>query len=120
MAGEYARAGLWADALASLGRFLDAPAYSGGDPPVDSTLVRTLRRIESSPAKEQYQTLHAWTMPDKDRRTVRILTSPGDRQSMPSIFERSLAASVGQRAAKPGSDPGRASRLRRHRAIAAA
>ena len=70
IAAEFARAGLWADALASLARFVDAPAYSGGDPPVDDALVRLLRQIEASPVKERYQTLHDWTMPAKDRRVA--------------------------------------------------
>ena len=35
VAAEFARAGLWTDALAALARFVDAPAYSGGDPPVE-------------------------------------------------------------------------------------
>jgi hypothetical protein len=40
VAGEFVRAGLWSDALAALARYVDAPAYSGGDPPVDDTLDR--------------------------------------------------------------------------------
>ncbi len=79
VAGEYARAGLWADAMATLGRFLDTPSYSGGDPPVEGTLLRVLARIGSSPVQDQYKTLHAWTMPEKDRQAVRILTSPGSQ-----------------------------------------
>jgi predicted Zn-dependent protease len=109
VADEYARAGLWADAMASLGRFLDAPAYSGGDPPVDSTLTRALSRIEATPAKEQYQTLHAWTMPEKDRQAVRILTSHGSRQSVPPIFSRSGAGAPGEPGGNPAKKPESAS-----------
>ena len=86
VAAEFARAGLWRDALAALGRFLDAPAYSGGDPPADNTLLRVLARIESSPAKEQYQTLHDWSMPEKDRRTVRFLSAGGMAHNVPAVF----------------------------------
>ena len=88
IAAEYARAGLWADALASLARFVDAPAYSGGDPPVDDVLVRLLRQIEASPAKERYQTLHDWTMPAKDRRVARILTSLAAGDMAPEAFSQ--------------------------------
>ena len=109
VAGEYARAGLWADAMASLGRFLDTPSYSGGDPPVDSTLLRVLARIESSPVQDQYKTLHAWTMPEKDRQAVRILTSPGGRVSVPSIFWRPAADSSGPNAVGAGKGGGPAS-----------
>ena len=80
IAAEYARAGLWTDALASLARFVDAPAYSYGDPPVDDVLVRLLRQIEASPAKERYQTLHDWTMPAQDRRVARISDLAGGRR----------------------------------------
>ena len=104
VADEYARAGLWADAMAALGRFLDAPAYSGGDPPVDSTLVRALSRIEATPAKEQYQTLHAWTMPEKNRQAVRSLTSHGSRQSVPPIFWRSGESRPGEAGGNPARE----------------
>ncbi|MGP0063330.1 MAG: DUF1583 domain-containing protein [Isosphaeraceae bacterium] len=89
VASEYARAGLWADALAALGRFVDAPAYSGGDPPVSDSLVRILGRLDSAPAVERYETLHAWTMPTKDRQVVRILASQGARDVAPAIFAQS-------------------------------
>ncbi len=109
VAGEYARAGLWADAMATLGRFLDTPSYSGGDPPVDSTLVRVLARISSSPVQDQYKTLHAWTMPEKDRQAVRILTSPGGRVSVPSIFWRAAAGSSAPNGSGAGKEGGPAS-----------
>ena len=53
VAAEFARAGLWTDALAALGRFVDAPTYSGGDPPVDDTVVRVLRQLDGKPAAER-------------------------------------------------------------------
>ena len=109
VAGEYARAGLWADAMSTLGRFLDTPSYSGGDPPVDNTLLRVLARIGSSPVQDQYKTLHAWTMPEKDRQAVRILTSPGARVSVPSIFWRPAAGSPGPSGAGAGKAGGLAS-----------
>jgi hypothetical protein len=86
VASEYARAGLWPDALLALGKFLDAPMYSGGDPPVDSTLVRVLRQLEGKQAKERYEALHSWTMPEKDRRSVRMLTAPGELERPPGAF----------------------------------
>ena len=48
VAAELVRAGLWSDALETLGRFVDAPAYSGGDPPVDDVLVPVV-----APARRQ-------------------------------------------------------------------
>ena len=98
IAAEYARAGLWTDALASLARFVDAPAYSYGDPPVDDVLVRLLRQIEASPAKERYQILHDWTMPAQDRRVVRILTSLAAGDMAPEAFSQ-----VGSDNKRPGA-----------------
>ena len=92
VAAEFARAGLWTDALAALGRFVDAPAYSGGDPPVDDTLVRVLRQLDGKPAAERYETLRAWTMPTKDRRLVRILTSVAARDTAPEVFSHAEPA----------------------------
>ena len=91
VASEYARAGLWPDALAALGRFVDTPVYSGGDPPVTDALVRLLRRLAAGPAGERYETLRGWTMPTKDRQVVRILASQGARDVPPDIFARSEA-----------------------------
>ncbi len=98
IAAEYARAGLWTDALASLARFVDAPAYSYGDPPVDDVLVRLLRQIEASPAKERYQILHDWTMPAQDRRVARILTSLAAGDMAPEAFSQ-----VGSDNKRPGT-----------------
>ena len=103
VASEYARAGLWTDALAALGRFVDAPAYSGGDPPVTGALVRLMRRLAATPAKERYQTLHDWTMPAKDRRVVRILAAGGARDLAPEAFTRAGSAKPGA-ARRPRSD----------------
>ena len=89
VAAELVRAGLWAEALEALGRFVDAPAYSGGDPPIDDALVRLLRQLGTAPAKERYETLRAWTMPTKDRRVVRILTSLAANEMAPEVFSRS-------------------------------
>jgi tetratricopeptide (TPR) repeat protein len=102
VAAEFARAGLWTDALAALGRFVDTPAYSGGDPPVDQALVSLLRHLKSSPAQERYETLRAWTMPEKDRRIVRILTSMAAHDMPPEVFTR-LDPSALKREAGPGT-----------------
>ncbi len=104
VAGEYAQAGLWADALLTLGRFLVAPVYSGGDPPVDGTLARVLRQLEKNPAAERYQTLRAWTLPEKDRQSVRMLMSALELETTPSVFLRSTPGSgldVKRKAARP-------------------
>jgi tetratricopeptide (TPR) repeat protein len=72
---EYARAGLADDALTLLGRFVDAPAYSGGDPPLGAALDLLLNQLAKRPAAERYETLRAWTMPAADRRALRVVSS---------------------------------------------
>ncbi len=86
VAGELARAGLWSDAMAQLARYFDAPAYSGGDPPIDDVLVRLMQRMAALPARERYDAMRAWTMPTKDRRAVRLLTSMAGLDPAPDVF----------------------------------
>ena len=92
VAAEFVRAGLWADGLQALARYVDAPSYSGGDPPIDNALVRLLRQLGETPSKARYETLHAWTMPAKDRRNVRMLTSLAANDMAPDVFSRTPAA----------------------------
>src|SRR5271157_2941477 len=54
VAAEFARAGLWTDTLDWLGRFVDAPTYSGGDPPAGDALSLLVRQSTGKPAKERY------------------------------------------------------------------
>jgi hypothetical protein len=103
IASEYARAGLWTDALGALGRYADAPAYSGGDPPVTDALVRLMRRLAAAPAQERYRTLHDWTMPAKDRRVVRILAAQGARDLAPDVFARASAGKPDAAPAPPSA-----------------
>jgi tetratricopeptide (TPR) repeat protein len=100
VAAEFARAGLWTDTLDLLGRFVDAPAYSGGDPPVGSALVLLARQLAQKPAKERYETLKTWTMPAVNRRVVRLLAALGARDEPPDVFAKT--------AAKDGAGPGSA------------
>ncbi len=90
--------------LETLGRFVDAPAYSGGDPPVDDVLVRLLRQLAARPAHERYETLRAWTMPAKDRKVVRILTSLAATKWRPTCFHETSRAGPKAGAARPAGD----------------
>ncbi|MHB1556493.1 MAG: DUF1583 domain-containing protein [Isosphaeraceae bacterium] len=87
VASEFARESLWTDSLTALGRYADAPAYSGGDPPITDALARLTRRFAAAtPAAARYKALHDWTMPTRDRRSVRILAAIGTRDLAPSTF----------------------------------
>jgi hypothetical protein len=86
VASEYARAGMWAEARNLLGRYADTTAAAVADPDVTDVLARAIRQLDSAPAGERYRTLHDWTMPAADRRSVRILASPGARAMVPDVF----------------------------------
>ena len=88
MAAEFARAGLWADALDLLGRFVDAPPIPVATPP---SAARSSWRSASSPPSRprRYETLKAWTLPTANRRVVRMLATLGTCEEAPAVFTRS-------------------------------
>jgi len=91
VANEFARAGLWTDALEWLGRFVDAPTYSGGDPSPGEALSLLVGQLTGKPAKERYEALKTWSLPTPSRRMVRLLAAlvPTDRP--PASLEKSRA-----------------------------
>ena len=95
VAAEFAHAGFWTDTLDVLGRFVDAPAYSGGDPPVGHVLVLTVRQLASQPAKPRYETLKAWTLPTSTRRIVRILAALETGDEPPAAFTQTFKKEAG-------------------------
>ena len=86
VAGEYARVGDWSRALDQLGKFLDAPSYSGGEPDSGDVLGRTLDLIAAAPAADRYAALKTWTLPAESRRLVRILTTAATADRPPPPF----------------------------------
>ena len=88
VAGEYARAGLLADTLTTLGQFADTPAYSGGDPNPGEAVSRLGRLLAAKPARERYETLRAWTLPTGARRLVRLLDFFSLNQTAPAVFDQ--------------------------------
>ncbi len=88
VAAEFARAGLWTDALEWLGRFVDAPTYSGGDPTPGDVLTLLARQLTGKPARERYEALKTWSLPTPTRRMVRLLAAlvPTDRP--PASFDK--------------------------------
>ncbi len=92
IAAEYAHAGLARDALATLGRFVDAPVYSGGDPPIGVAVAQVLGQLAAAPAGEEYEALRDWSMPTKDRRAIRVLTMQAARDTSPAVFAQPEAS----------------------------
>ena len=88
VATEFARAGLWTDTLDWLGRFVDAPRYSGGDPTAGDVLRLLVTQLASKPAKERDKALRDWTLPTASRQMVRLLSTLGPVDAPPPIFAR--------------------------------
>ena len=88
VAVEFARAGLWSDALDWLGRFVDAPTYSGGDPSAGEALSLLTRELASKPAKERFAALEAWTLPAPSRQLVRLLAGLDHSDHPPASFRK--------------------------------
>ncbi len=105
VAGEFARAGLTADAWDLLGRFADAPSLNeyGSDPEIGPTLGRSIRLLLALPAIERQALLKAWTMPTAGRKSIRLLSTfvPEDRAiptrfgPMPHVGLDGVASTIG-------------------------
>jgi hypothetical protein len=86
VAVEFARADLWSDTLDWLGRFVDAPACSGGDPPAGLALSLLVGQLTAKPAKDRYEALKTWTLPTPSRRMVRLLAALDQTEDPPACF----------------------------------
>jgi hypothetical protein len=86
VAAEFLRAGRWDDALDALGRFADAPAYRGGDPPLGNALTALARLAAARPASERFERLRAWALPASGRTSVRLLATRAAEGAPPAAF----------------------------------
>jgi tetratricopeptide (TPR) repeat protein len=86
VASEYAKAGQWSDTLDMLGRYVDAPAYRGGDPSLGNVMTLLARQLAGQAAKERYDRLLAWTLPTANRKSVRLLASFVPEDTPPEVF----------------------------------
>ncbi len=91
VAAESVHAGLTIDALTTLGRLVDSSSSSISDPLAHETLAGLLRQLGDRPAADEYAALHTWTMPEKTRPKIRILTALVPRETPPRVFESSGA-----------------------------
>ena len=76
-----------------------------------------LRQLEKNPASERYQTLRAWTLPEKDRQAVRMLTSALEQESTPSAFLRRAPGSGSTSNEKPAAVAGNHTTISTARAL---
>ncbi len=86
VAAEFARAGQWADTLDTLGQFVDAPSFEGGDPSLGTVLTSLAIELAKAPARDRYERLKTWTMPTKTRKSIRMLASFAPRETPPRSF----------------------------------
>ncbi len=87
VAAEQARAGRVAEALDSLGSFLDVEAEQAGGPDLPSWLVASvLRQLARLPAERRYELLRSWSLPQKGRRSVRLLNALVSLARPPAAF----------------------------------
>ena len=93
IAGEFARAGLKSESLEMFGRFADATTsrdYQVGGPGKEgAALLNSLASLEPS---ERYDLLKAWSMPTKDRLSVRFIASLVAGDKAPAAFDAARGA----------------------------
>ncbi|HEY2412465.1 MAG TPA: DUF1583 domain-containing protein [Pirellulaceae bacterium] len=93
-ANELSRGGDLTVTLAALARFADVTTSRDRDVPITALgvalwhLDRQARRL---PLADRYQILRDWTLPTKDRRSVRVVCGYNSGQPIPSIFLGSSA-----------------------------
>ncbi len=93
VAGELARAGLKAESLEMFGRFADATTsrdYQVGGPGKEgAALLNGLAALKPS---ERYDLLKAWSLPTKDRLSVRFIASLVAGDKAPAAFDAARGA----------------------------
>jgi tetratricopeptide (TPR) repeat protein len=86
-AAEYVRAGRLDDALDMMGQFADTPTSPRfGQPGVGNVVLPLLRMIAALPAPGRYETLKSWTMPEANRKSVRLLATTLPPDAPPAAF----------------------------------
>lgn len=88
-ANELSRGGDLALTLAALGRFADVTASRDRDVPITSLAVALWhldRQIRQLPPAERYERLRDWTLPTKERRSVRVVCGYNSGQPIPNVF----------------------------------
>ena len=78
MAQEYARAGLFTDCFPLLAQIADLPASQRSFVQQDALAAVTAavgRQLASRPAKERHDLLKTWTLPEANRKAVRLLAA---------------------------------------------
>ncbi|HEY2252594.1 MAG TPA: hypothetical protein VGH74_16085, partial [Planctomycetaceae bacterium] len=94
------------NALEALGLFADLPHSAQpfwNEPQLGAALANVLRVASERTAEQRFELWKTWTLPDHDRKAVRILVGLTSPNTMPEAF-RPLAF-VNHAAARPGQPP---------------
>ena len=106
------RGGMAPLTLEYLGRCLDIPnTNSYGTPPVAVPLWNLERQLHTMPPKARYELLRDWTLPQPNRRTIRIAVDFAPALDIPDVFlnltppAKALAEAGGEAAVRRKPEP---------------
>ena len=95
VATELATAGQFDEALDMLGQYADTEIGSNyGQIDVGPAVVALVRQLASAPAAERYEKLKQWSLPAKDRKSVRLLAAFVPQEELPEAFHDVASASA--------------------------
>ncbi|HEX7376189.1 MAG TPA: hypothetical protein VF278_03710, partial [Pirellulales bacterium] len=89
VAAELAVAGQLDPALDMLGQVADTQLTSRyGQANTSASLVPLLRKLAATPAAERYEKLKKWSLPTKDRKSIRLLAAFVPQDDLPEVFRQ--------------------------------
>lgn len=98
-ATEFAATRQLDDALDMLGQFVDTSASPNyGQLEEDTAAAALFRQLAALPAAERYEKLKQWSLPAKDRKSVRLLATFISREDVPEIFSAPAGLGEGKNA----------------------
>ncbi|HVX15288.1 MAG TPA: DUF1583 domain-containing protein [Pirellulales bacterium] len=96
-ATEFAISGQTDEALAMLGQYTDTQISTNyADIGVQAALAPLLQQLAALPADERYEKLKAWSLPTKDRKSVRLLAAFVPQPDIPEVFSQAKSTATAQ------------------------
>ena len=72
--------------LDTLGEYVDAPPYRGGEPSLGNIVTRLTLWLAGLPPRERYDRIKAWSLPTANRSSVRLLATYVPEDAPPAVF----------------------------------